>query len=135
MEQNKSSRSFAKVSLKILKYVILATIAIICATTSYRFGKQIFSDEGVERAPGTDMTYTVSKGTTINELGDELEELGIINSGNVFKVQSYLYDVHSVKPGTYNFNTSYGAEEIFRIISEGPNEDKEEATTTEESEE
>lgn len=131
MEQNRSSQSFAKISLKILKYVILVAIAIICATTSYRFGKQIFSEEGVENAPGTDMTYTVSEGTSINALGDELEELGIINSANVFKVQSYIYSVREVKAGTYNFNTSYGAEEIFRIISEGPEEDKEEATTTE----
>ncbi len=131
MEQNKSSQSFAKVSLKILKYVILAAIAIACATSSYHFGKQIFSDAGVEKAPGTDMPYTVSEGTSIDDLGSELEELGVINSANVFKVQSYIYKVRSVKPGTYQFNTSYGAEEIFRIISQGPEEVKAEETTEE----
>ena len=132
MEQNRSSRSFAKISLRILKYVIFAAIAIVCATTSYRFGKQIFSDEGVETAPGTEMDYTVSPGTSISQLGDELEEFGIIRDSNVFKVQSYIYKVRSVKPGTYHFNTSYSADQIFEVISKGP--EKQEESTTEKKE-
>ena len=121
----------AKVSLKTLKYGIIVLIVVICATTAYRFGSRIFSSEGATPPPGTDLPYTVTDGTSIIELADELEEFGIIKSSNVFLVQSYLYNVKSITPGTYNFNTSDSAEEIFRILSEGPEEKKEEKTTEE----
>lgn len=131
MNNRKTSQGFAKVSLKTLKYVIIVMVAVICATTAYRFGSQIFSSEGATPPPGTDLPYTISAGTTISELADELEEFGIIKSSNVFLVQSYIYNVRSVTPGTYNFNTSNSAEEIFRILSDGPEEKKEEKTTEE----
>ena len=75
------------------------------------------------------MSYTVSAGTSIRDLADELEEFGIIKSSNVFIVQSYIYDVREVAPGTYNFNTSYSSEEIFRILSEGPKETEDQLET------
>lgn len=128
MDNSKTSKGFAKVSLKTLKYVLLVVIAVVCATAAYHFGSQIFSDEGVDAAPGTDMSYTVSEGTSISDLADELEEFGIIKSSNVFVVQSYIYKVRDVKAGTYNFNTSYSNEEIFRILSEGPVDNSEETT-------
>ena len=60
-----------------------------------------------------------------------LEEYGVIDDTTVFKVQSYVYNVKSIEPGTYIFNTSKSGEDLFEVIKEGPQENKEEEETQE----
>lgn len=50
-----------KIFNKTLVYVVMIVVAIVCATTAYSFGSQIFSNEGVDPKPGTDMTFTVDE--------------------------------------------------------------------------
>ena len=87
MDNRKTSQGFAKFSIKTLVYVVMIVVAIVCATTAYSFGSQIFSNEGVDPKPGTDMTFTVDEGTSIEIFGKTLEQLvddGI--SGKVTKI-------------------------------------------------
>lgn len=133
MDNRKTSEGFAKVSIKVLKYVVMVVVAILFATTAFNFGSQVFSSQGMEQAPGTDMTITVEEGTTIKQLGKTLEEYQIIKDSNIFRIQAFIYEVKSIKPGTYTFNTSNSGEEILKILSAGPEGDeKEEETTIEE---
>ena len=125
MDNRKTSQGFAKFSIKTLVYVVMIVVAIVCATTAYSFGSQIFSNEGVDPKPGTDMTFT-----SIESFRKTLEEFNVIKSSRVFTVQSYLYEVRKIKAGTYSFNTSQSNEEIFKIINAGPEEDKKETETT-----
>ena len=90
MSNSKTSKGFANVSIKVCKYIIMAVIIIVCATTAYNFGTKIFYSTGVEAKPGTDMTVTIKKGTTIKELANTLEEYGIISDTTVFRVQAYV---------------------------------------------
>jgi UPF0755 protein len=124
MNSRKTSQGFAKVSTKVLKYVIMVVITVFCATTAYNFGAQIFSAEGMEIPPGTDMSITVEDGTTIEQLGTTLEEYQIVKDSGIFRIQAYIYQVKEVKPGTYTFNTSQNAEEIFKTIVSGPEKEK-----------
>lgn len=126
MNNRKTSQGFANISIKILKYVVMVVIIVICATTAFKFGQKIFYSEGMEPEPGTDMTFTVDEGTTIKQFGETLVEYGVIDDSTVFVVQSYVYSVSTIKPGTYTFNTSWNGEEIFKVISAGPEEDKQE---------
>ena len=118
------STSAAKAGFKFFKYFIMILILVVCATIAFRFGSAVFSNDGVEDPPGTDLTVSVPKGTTISQLGDMLEDYNIISDSKVFGVQAWLYGVDKVKPGTYSFNNSKGGEEIFKIISGGPNTNK-----------
>lgn len=128
MNNRKTSEGFAKVSIKVLKYVVMIVVAVFCATAAYNYGIQIFNSEGMEPKPGTDMTITVEEGTSIKELGNTLEEYQIIKDSKIFQIQSYIYQVKSVTPGTYTFNTSENTEEILKVISAGPEDSKEENT-------
>ena len=118
------SKGAAKASFKFFKYFIMILVLVVFATIAFRFGSAVFSNDGVEDAPGTDLTVSVPKGTTVEKLGDMLEEYNIISDSNVFGVQAWLYGVKKVKPGTYVFNNSKGGEDIFKIINGGPNTDK-----------
>lgn len=131
MNKSNTSKGFANVSVKICKYVIMVVIIVVCATWAFNFGSKIFNSEGQEAAPGTDMTLTIEEGTTIDELAKTLEEYGVIDDTMIFKVQSYVYGVDSIKPGTYIFNTSKAGEDIFEIIKDGPQENQKESETQE----
>lgn len=131
MDNRKTSQGFAKVSLKTLKYVIMIVIAIVCATSAYNFGLKVFSKEAMEAAPGTDMSFTFEEGTTIKQVGETLEEYQVIDDAGIFLVQSYIYSVKSIKPGTYLFNTSQNSEEILETIVAGPEESKADTVETE----
>ena len=124
MSNSKTTKGFANVSIKVCKYIIMAVIIIVCATAAYNFGTKIFYSTGVEAKPGTDMTVTIKKGTTIKELANTLEEYGIISDTTVFRVQAYVYNTKSIKAGQYTFNTSQNAEEVFNKIKEGPEKTK-----------
>jgi len=125
MDERKTSQGFAKVSVQVLKYVVMVVIAIVCATTAYNFGSKIFSVETMEVAPGTDMSFTFEDGTTIKQVGETLEEYRVIADSKIFSVQSYVYSVKRIEPGTYLFNTSQTSEEIFKTIAEGPIDEEE----------
>lgn len=129
MNNRKTSQGFANISVKILKYVVMVIIIVVCASAAFNFGSKIFNSEGMEAEPGTDMTFTVKEGTTIKQFGETLTEYGVIDDANAFVVQSYVYSVKEIKPGTYTFNTSWNGEEIFKTISAGPEEDKQENST------
>ena len=56
-----------------------------------------------------------------------MEEYQVIDDAGIFLVQSYVYSVKSIEPGTYLFNTSQNIEQIFKTIVAGPEEKKKEA--------
>lgn len=128
MSRHNTSKGFANISVKICKYVIMVVVIIVCATAAYNFGTNIFDSQGVDEKPGTDMSVSVEEGTTISMLADTLKEYGVIDDTLIFKVQAYVYNTKSIKPGTYTFNTSQSGEEIFTVIKDGPEEDKAENT-------
>lgn len=107
-------------------YAIALIILIYCGTAAYHLGMDIFSGEGVEAAPGTDLTIEVAEGTSIKELGEQLEELGIIKDSTVFYIQSLIFEVKKVEAGTYTFNTSQNGEKILNTVTAGPAELQEE---------
>lgn len=108
------SKGFARASIKIFQYVVMIIIMIVCCTIAFRFGSAVFSNSSVEDAPGTDMTITVEKGTSISELGDLLEEYNVIDSSTVFSVQAFVYGVKDVKPGTYTLTIPKVAKKSLR---------------------
>lgn len=48
MDNRKTSQGFAKFSIKTLVYVVMIVVAIVCATTAYSFGSQIFPKLSIE---------------------------------------------------------------------------------------
>lgn len=130
MVQRKTSEGFAKTMSKILKYLLMIIILYYCVATAFTFGRALFTNKGAAEAPGIDMTIQVDKQVSVKELAKTLEEYGIIKDKNVLWVQSYIYDVKTVKPGTYTFNTSENGEKILDVVLAGPQEDAKEEETT-----
>ena len=116
MVRRKTSEGFARVMSKVLKYLVMFVVIYYFAAAAFVFGRQLFTDKGAAPAPGMDMTIEVTKNTSIKDFAKTLEEYGIINDDKVLWVQSFIYEVKVVKPGTYTFNTSDNGEEILKVI-------------------
>ena len=129
MVRRKTSEGFARVMSKVLKYLVMFVVIYYFAAAAFVFGRQLFTDKGAAPAPGMDMTIEVTKNTSIKDFAKTLEEYGIINDDKVLWVQSFIYEVKVVKPGTYTFNTSYNGEEILKVIKSEGKTDEEETTT------
>lgn len=126
MVKRKTSEGFAKIMSKVLKYLIMFVVVYYFAASAFVFGRQLFTDQGAAAAPGMDMTVEVDKDISVKEFAKTLEEYGIIKDNKVLWVQSYIYDVKTVKAGTYTFNTSDNGEAILKVISnEGKTEEEE----------
>ena len=129
MVRRKTSEGFARVMSKVLKYLVMFVVIYYFAAAAFVFGRQLFTDKGAAPAPGMDMTIEVTKNTSIKDFAKTLEEYGIINDDKVLWVQSFIYEVKVVKPGTYSFNTSDNGEEILKVIKSEGKTDEEETTT------
>lgn len=129
MVRRKTSEGFARVMSKVLKYLVMFVVIYYFAAAAFVFGRQLFTDKGAAPAPGMDMTIEVTKNTSIKDFAKTLEEYGIINDDKVLWVQSFIYEIKVVKPGTYTFNTSDNGEEILKVIKSEGKTDEEETTT------
>lgn len=117
----KTSTGFLKTVLRITIYIILIIALYYLASTAYAYGHKVFSDEGVSEAPGTDITLVIDEGTSVMNLGRILQEYEVIEDYKIFYLQSIIYEVSEVTPGTYTFNDSQSGEDILDIVKEGPN--------------
>ena len=129
MVRRKTSEGFARVMSKVLKYLVMFVVIYYFAAAAFVFGRQLFTDKGAAPAPGMDMTIEVTKNTSIKDFAKTLEEYGIINDDKVLWVESFIYEVKVVKPGTYTFNTSDNGENILKVIKSEGKTDEEETTT------
>jgi len=101
-------------------YAVALIILIYCGTAAYHFGLRIFSDQVMEDYPGHDYTIEIKEGTSIKQVGEELEKYGIIEDSLVFYIQSIIFEADDPVAGSYIFNTSQTGEELLEVIAAGP---------------
>ena len=68
---------------------------------------------------------TIPQDTSAAELGEILQNNGLIEDAGIFRIQAILYDL-VITPGTYEFSTENNVEDIIDIINaNAPEEDGE----------
>lgn len=102
--------------IRITIYILLVLLIFVLGTMSYNFGRDVFSDEGYEKAPGIEVVITVEPGDSIRDVADMLYNNGVIGNTNVFYVQALIYEA-DFKAGTYTVNSSSSGEDIIEMLS------------------
>lgn len=118
---------------------ILGTIIKICfgiaviyfvyelGIESYGFGYRVFADDPLDVGAGIEKEITIVAGKSPMEIGDILQDKGVIRDGKVFFVQELLSESHGeLKPGVYTLNTNMTGAEIIAIMSGQVNEEADE---------
>jgi len=110
---------------RIFKACIAIAIAmVICmfvyrtAAKAYDFGFRIFSEEPMTPEPGYTMSVAIVEGKSAMEIGQILEDKGLIESAYLFYIQEKLSDYHDkLQPGIYELSTAMTPEEMMAIMA------------------
>lgn len=100
--------------------MVLVMVLINLSAKAYDFGYRIFSEEPIAPAPGYTTTVAIVEGKSAKDIGEILEEKGLIRSATLFYFQELLSDYHDkLQPGVYKLSTSMTPEEMMVIMAEG----------------
>lgn len=126
MKLNKIIFKFVSLSFSILVMLLVVVGLVEIGSFCYDFGYRVFTETAVDETPGVDVVVQVTSDMTEMEIGDMLEEEGLIRDGNLFYAQLKL-SAHSGKlmPGIYTLNTSMLANEMMAVMAAGPEENAE----------
>lgn len=108
----------AKGILKILTYILVVCIMILLCKTAYSFGYSVFKQEAMAEEPGQAVTVVIPEGSSVREIGQILEQKGLVESSMIFVVQEYFSTFHGdLMSGTYLLNTAMTPDDIMEILS------------------
>ncbi len=118
-------RNTSKVVIRIIGgalsflFLVLVVLGLIRAGQwAYGFGYRVYTEDAVDSAPGTDKSVTVTSDMSAKEIGDLLEEKGLIRDAGLFVVQLKLSSYSGqIRSGTYTLNTSMTAEEMMQVMA------------------
>lgn len=115
------------------KQMILAVLGMICrvavavlvivvvykgAVTAYDYGYRVFQEPPVAEKPGMDVSVEITMGKSALQIGQILEDKGLIRDARLFYVQNLLsHYKDKLRAGTYTLNTSMTMEEMMEVMS------------------
>lgn len=102
--------------------VAVAVLAIVVvykgAVTAYDYGYRVFQEPPVAEKPGTDISVEITVGKSALQIGEILEDKGLIRDAKLFYVQNLLsHYKDKLRAGTYTLNTSMTMEEMMEVMS------------------
>ncbi len=129
----KVRRAFMSIAAMLVRlFIVLVLVSFIykLGFNAYDFGYRIFAEEPITGEPGRNIDVTIPMGSSAMEIGEILENSGLIRDKKLFFLQERLSEYHGkLAPGEYTLNTSQTARDMMEIMAE------EEESSTESSEE
>ena len=119
--------SIFSIALKVVLFVIAAMFIYKYALIGYDYGYSIFGEEPMATGEGRKVSVTVGTEMGVKDIGQVLENKGLIRDANLFRIQERLSEHHGeIKPGIYELNTNMTAEQMITIMAaeEGETEKK-----------
>lgn len=119
MDINKSLVRFLKIIFTILIILVFVYIGVVLVTTAYDFGYRVFTESAMDPEPGQDVLVQIKDSMTDLEIGEELEEKGLVRDAALFALQLKLSAYEGkLEPGVYTVNTSMTPKEIIVAVAE-----------------
>lgn len=110
--------SVFSIAVKIIVGVIVVMFIYKYAVIAYDYGYRVFSEPPVAVGDGRTITVTIGDDTTVKEIGESLENKGLIRDGKLFILQELVSENHGeITAGKYDLNTNMTAEEMIKIMA------------------
>ncbi|MBD5461262.1 MAG: endolytic transglycosylase MltG [Lachnospiraceae bacterium] len=105
--------------LKVVVAVLVIYYVYKGATMAYDYGYRIFAEPAMaEKGEGRDITVEITMGKSVLQIGELLEQKGLIRDSMLFYIQNLLSEYSGkLAPGTYTLNTSMTAREMMAVMS------------------
>ncbi|MBQ6806680.1 MAG: endolytic transglycosylase MltG [Lachnospiraceae bacterium] len=132
--------SITELIIKVVIAVFIIMFVYDTAVKAYDFGYRVFAEQPMTTGEGRIISVYVEDGDSAKDIGENLQEKGLIRDANLFFVQELLSENHGkIKPGIYDLNTSMSSNEMIAIMATETeaaeeSEESEESEVSEESE-
>ncbi|MCR5209962.1 MAG: endolytic transglycosylase MltG [Lachnospiraceae bacterium] len=124
MSSKKIVWTIVKIVLSIVLIMFIFSLVYKWAGKAYDFGFRIFAEEPVSPEPGMTMSVAIVEGKSVMEIGEILEEKGLIRSAVLFYAHEMFSDYHErLQPGIYELNTSMTPDEMMAVMAAGSGEE------------
>lgn len=115
--------------IKIVLVVVIVTYAYKYAMEAYNFGYRVFAEGAVSEPESAKViSIYIPEGATAMEIGEVLEENGLIKDARLFLVQELLSGHHDeLREGKYELSSDMTPEEMIKVLTADPGDEEEEA--------
>ena len=123
MSARKIVLRLVSISFSVLVFILTVYGLYQLGLHAYDYGYRIFTEPAVSSGDGSDKLVSVKESMSASDLGEVLEQKGLIRDKWLFVIQLKLlqYDSRLV-PGHYTLNTSMTAQEMMRVMSKEDDE-------------
>ena len=104
--------------LKIAIGVILVLLVYKMCFSAYDFGYRIFEEEPIDTIGARTVSVAIVEGKSPKEIGEILEEKGLIRNSTLFYFQEMFSEYHDeLQPGVYELRTDMTPFEMMQIMA------------------
>ena len=108
-----------QIIIKVALFAFIITYIIRIATAAYDYGYRVFTEPPMSFGDGRIISVYVEDDSSALEVGEMLQDKGLIRDGRLFMIQELLSEYHGmIQPGVYDLNTNMTAEEILAVIAQ-----------------
>ena len=108
--------------------VALAVVLLIynLSLKAFDYGYRIFAEEPMELGTGRVISVSIVEGKSVSEIGEILEEKGLIRDAKLFYFQEMFSEFRGeLQPGVYELSTGMTPYEMMEIMSASEEEAEE----------
>lgn len=110
--------SIVETCIKIVAAVFIVMFVYNTAVKAYDYGYRVFAEEPMTFGEGRTISIYVKSEDSVKDIGENLQEKGLIRDANLFFIQELLSEYHGkIVPGIYDLNTSMKVEEMLEIMT------------------
>lgn len=116
----------AQVIIKAVLFAYIVVFIIRTAASAYDYGYRVFTEPPLSYGDGRIISVYIEDGDSAKDVGEMLEQKGLIRDGKLFVIQELLSEYHGgIQPGVYDLNTSMTTQEMLEVIAQKPETDEE----------
>ena len=109
------SKFLMRFAKKVLFFSVIVIITYFLGMKLFSMGRQLFYEYSVDSKPGVDIEFTIEKGDTLDDIANNLYDLGLIDNTTIFKFRAKGYKINFT-PNTYKLNTSMTIRNMLTIF-------------------
>ena len=119
--------SIVEMVIKIVVFIFIAMFVVGTATAAYDYGFRVFAEKPIDVGEGRTISVSIGSTDSAKEVGEMLQQRGLIRDANLFRIQELLSENHGmIQPGIYDLSTAMTAQEMLAVIAAEPEEESKE---------
>ncbi len=117
MDGGRITSAIAGTIIKTAVVVVLVIVIYRTAIAAYDFGFRIYAEPAISQEPGRIISVAVTDEMEAMEIGELLENKGLIRDAKLFYVQEAVSEYKDkIQPGIYDLSTAMTAEEMLSTM-------------------